>query len=244
MRRTLKILYPDDFGKKYKKTLKAGFLRKNLNSLKLYLGNLGKAKLLLGTVAIIGTIMSAYMIYAYNHFTAYTNDYLTAYANIEKEAQRRNDLINNLIPPTLNYLSYEKKLFSYVAEIRRKITDLQGIMEKNGDNKMITGELKTNLPGLLGIFENYPDLKASKPFSDLMKELIETENRVAMARETFNKAVNTYNIYISKIPANMVADILDYKKKAWFEATDNASAVPDMERLNSVNTEDIHSAGD
>lgn len=199
--------------------------------------------MLLGAVAIVSAVLGVYMVYSYNHFTAYTNDYLTAYANIEKEKQRRNDLINNLIPPTLNYLSYEKKLFSHVAEIRRKLTDFQGIMEENNGIEKITGEIQTKLPGLMGIFENYPDLKASKPFSDLMKELIETENRVAAARKTFNLAVNTYNVYITKIPANMVAHIMDYKQKAWFEATDDASAVPDMKKLNSINTESNLTAG-
>lgn len=236
MRKTLNVLYPDEFGRSLKKTKKQGFFVNRWNSLKLYLSELGKLKLFTGVMSVAGLAVFSYCAYAYNHFTAFTNDIYSAYANVEKESQRRNDLINNLVPPTLNYSLYEKELFSHVVEIRRELTNFNNIVkEMPDDNSVIAGKLKTQLPALLGIFENYPDLKASKPFSDLMQELIETENRVAGARAVFNEKVNIYNTYIAKLPAAWVARTLNYEPQPWFKASENASIVPDMKQLDFVN---------
>lgn len=235
MRKTLNVLYPDEFAQRQKRK-KQGFIANRWNSFELYLSELGKLKLFVGVMSVTVLGVFGYSVYAYNYFTTYANDILTTNANIEKEEQRRNDLINNLIPPTLNYSLFEKELFSHVVEIRNELTSLSSVLKQNpDDSSVIAGRLKTQLPSLLGIFENYPDLKASRPFADLMKELIETENRVAMARESYNTAVNIYNTYTSKLPAAWVAKSLGYGPQPWFEASENASIVPDMKQLDSVN---------
>ncbi len=235
MRKTLNILYPDEFNKKTRKIKKQGFFVSRWNSLAHSLRELGKLKVFVGTMILAGSLMFGYSAYAYNHFTAYINDILMGSANIEKETQRRNDLINNLIPPTLNYSLFEKDLFSHVVEIRKELVNLNSKLEENKDQNVIATQIKTQIPALLGIFENYPDLKASKPFADLMKELIETENRVAGAREAYNQKVNIYNTYIAKLPAAWVARILRYEPQPWFEADADAFIVPDMKKLDSVN---------
>lgn len=235
MRKTLNVLYPDEF-KHRSKQKKRGFVANRWNSIKLYLSELGKMKVVAGVMSLACLAVFGYSVYAYNHFTAFTNDIYSAYSNVEKESQRRNDLINNLVPPTLNYSLYERDLFSHVVEIRRELTNLNSILKENpGDNSLISGKLKTQLPALLGIFENYPDLKASLPFSDLMKELIETENRVAAARSTLNEKVRVYNTYIAKLPAAWVARTLRYEPQPWFKASENALVVPDMKQLDFVN---------
>lgn len=236
MRKTLNVLYPDHFGHRTKKTRKLGFLAGRWNSFKLFLSELGKMKIFVGVMSVAGLAAFSYSVYAYNHFTAYTNDIFSARANIESEEQRRNDLINNLIPPTLNYSLFEKELFSHVVEIRKELTNLNTVLDESpNDNSAIAEKLKTRMPSLLGIFENYPDLKASKPFSDLMQELIATENRVAGARAVFNEKINIYNTYIAKLPAAWVARTLSYEPQPWFEASQGAAIVPDMKQLDSIN---------
>ena len=93
--RTLNVLYPEEFGKKAKKKIRQGFISRSWNLFKVYVSGIEKPKLVLGTLTIVGFDFFGYSAYAYNHFTAYVNDIATAYANIEKEKQRRNDLINN-----------------------------------------------------------------------------------------------------------------------------------------------------
>jgi LemA protein len=71
---------------------------------------------------------------------------------------------------------------------------------------------------LLAVAENYPDLKTTDAFRDLMNELAGTENRITFARKTFNESVQDYNLSIKTFPQNMVAGFFGFKEKAFFQA--------------------------
>ena len=233
----LKVLYPNDFGEKPPKSRKKGFVNRRLSSFRNSVDEYGKLRIFFSLFCVFLIVSGLYTAYAYNRFTSYTNNILSAVGNIESEKQRRNDLINNLVPPTINYLVFERELFTHVAEIRKELTSLDTILDKKLSGDDLAGAMKTQMPTLTGIFENYPDLKASKPFADLMTELIETENRVAAARDSLNETIKIYNIYIKTVPAYLVAKALRFKKVKWFEADKNAAGVPDMKQLDSVNVE-------
>ena len=126
-------------------------------------------------------------------------------------------------------------MFTHMAEIRNDFAGLGKLLKGAKCLKgAIPSGLKAQLPSLFGIFENYPALQASKPFADLMQELIETENRVATARKTYNENVGVYNVYMDKIPASWVGYALGYRKQAWFDPEDTAVQLPDMKLLDTV----------
>ncbi|MGR3177589.1 MAG: LemA family protein [Candidatus Anammoxibacter sp.] len=238
----LKVLYPGEFGDGTATGRKKGFVRKRFSSVKNSLNKLDRMKLVIGIASFVVIVSVGYTIYAFNRFTTHVTNIHAARGVIESEKQRRNDLINNLVPPTINYLVFERQLFSHVAEIRKELTSLDSILEKNLNVDDIASALKSQAPTLMGIFENYPDLKASKPFSDLMKELIETENRVASARNGLNDAINIHNAYLTRFPAFLVAKILGYEKVTFFEVENGAGIVPDMKQLDSLNAGNVGSA--
>jgi len=228
MDKTLKVLYPDVFSRKKSKTRKKGFFSGKIYSFRMFLKEIETSKwVVYGSASLIALIIG-YGVYAYNHFAMYTQAISTASADIGKEVQRRTDLINNLIPPTLEYVKHEKELFSHVVEIRKEFMQQTDALPGKDMEKIIPAELQAKLPSLMGIFENYPDLKASQPFADLMKELIETENRIAATRTDYNARVNEFNTYLVKVPAKYVAQILNFETMPYFEVTLKASSVPDM----------------
>ncbi len=237
---TLKTLYPEEFKISRQKKKKRGFLRRRIrgmwNFCKSSLLSFGKARILmfLFLLAIIAT--GLYTIYVYNYFTTCLNNVRTAKAHIDREIQRRNDLTMNIVYSAVNYLAYEKDMFSHVAEIRKDFTNLSSAVKGNqGGSGMLDGGIKVQLPALLGIFENYPDLKASTPFTNVMKELIETENRVAMVRAAYNDSANVYNIYLETIPASWIGTLFGLKKEALFVAEEKAHLLPDLKKLAPVN---------
>ena len=91
------------------------------------------------------------------------------------------------------------------------------------------GELGSALGKLLMIQENYPDLKASANFTQLADELAGTENRIATARRDYNTAVQSYNTAIRKFPTNLIASLFGFTQKAYFQASDGAQNVPNVE---------------
>ena len=64
--------------------------------------------------------------------------------------------------------------------------------------------------------ENYPQLKADQNFRDLQAQLEGTENRIAVARNRYIKAVQDYNVTVRSFPSNLTAIAFGYKTKPNF----------------------------
>ena len=90
------------------------------------------------------------------------------------------------------------------------------------------GELTSALNRLMVIVENYPDLKANENFIGLQDELAGTENRITVARQDYNKAVQEYNVKIRRFPSNIIAGMFGFEKAALFESSEGASSVPNV----------------
>ncbi|MBP2685007.1 MAG: hypothetical protein H6Q79_3046, partial [Deltaproteobacteria bacterium] len=77
------------------------------------------------------------------------------------------------------------------------------------------GELSGALSRLLVVAENYPQLKSDANFRDLQAQL-EGENRIAVARNRYIKAVQEYNVTVRSFPSNLTAMVFGYKTKPNF----------------------------
>ena len=75
---------------------------------------------------------------------------------------------------------------------------------------------------LFAIVENYPSLKASRNFLSLQDQIEGTENRVAMERRSFNEFSRRYNTRLQTFPGNIVAELLGFEAKPYFEAETQA----------------------
>jgi len=75
--------------------------------------------------------------------------------------------------------------------------------------------------------ERYPDLKANQGFLDLQNQLEGTENRINVARQRYNEAVELFNGSIRKFPENLTNKfILQLEKKEYFKADKGAQTAP------------------
>lgn len=72
------------------------------------------------------------------------------------------------------------------------------------------------LSRLLAVVENYPQLKADAAFRDLQAQLEGTENRIAVARNRYIKAVQEYNVTVRSFPSNLTAMVFGFKTRPNF----------------------------
>lgn len=156
-----------------------------------------------------------------------------AWADVENQYQRRSDLIPNLVNTVKGYAAHEKETFQNVVEARSKATKLTVNIDDLTPEKMqayqkIQGEVGSALGRLLAVTENYPDLKANENFKDLQVQLESTENRISVERRKFNETVRSYNTSIRRFPLNLVAGILGFEKKAYFEAEEGTDDAPEV----------------
>src|SRR6266702_3940893 len=162
----------------------------------------------------------------YNTIQTYDEQVNAAASQIKVQLQRRADLIPNLVETVKGYAKQEQTIFIEVAEARAKLAgavqsgDLQQMAQANA-------QLTAPLGRLLAIAENYPQLKSNENFRALQDQLEGTENRIAVARQDYNEAVNRYNAYIRRFPQVLTAKVIGKGPRQYFELqTPGAAEAP------------------
>jgi hypothetical protein len=73
-------------------------------------------------------------------------------------------------------------------------------------------------PMLVAVVEQYPELKGQQVFAELSKNLVETEDRIALARAYHNNIATFYNTRLERVPDRYVADIVNMTPEPLFQA--------------------------
>lgn len=169
----------------------------------------------------------------YNTMQANEEAVIAAWADVESTYQRRNDLIPNLVEVVKGYASHEADTLKEITEARASIGGLKAGKELLDDPasmaqfQQLQGEMSGALSRLMVVVENYPDLKANQNFLDLQTQLEGTENRINVARERYNKAVQVFNTSIRTFPNSLTNSLLlKLERREPFKAEQGAKAVP------------------
>lgn len=149
----------------------------------------------------------------------------SAWAQVQNQLQRRNDLIPNLVEVTKGYATHEKEVFESVANARSRLL-AAGSRDQQID---AANQLSGALGRLLAIAEQYPQLKANEQFNRLSDELAGTENRIAVERKRYNDAVQAYNTYIKQLPRSLYAGMMGFSEEKYFQVPTEAQQVPKVD---------------
>ena len=168
---------------------------------------------LLLPIAILALI-ALYIWSLYNDLTTGKIRVKEAWSQIEVQLKRRADLIPNLVETVKGYAKHEKSVFENVTKARSALMKATGPGEKAAANNMLTDALKS----LFAVAEAYPDLKASTNFADLQRQLEDTEDKIAFARQFYNSNVLEYNTKIRLFPNSIIANAFSFKEEQFFEA--------------------------
>lgn len=158
----------------------------------------------------------------------------TAWSNVESTYQRRNDLYSTVIKTVQGAADFERKTLNEVIEARSKATSVNlNVDDLTPENLEKFQQAQSQLSGsfsrLIASFERYPDLKASQQFRDFQAQQEGTENRINIARDRYNEAVNAYDIYTTKFPNKLLASLFGFKEMARYKADPGSEKVPDVE---------------
>ncbi|HVT99756.1 MAG TPA: LemA family protein [Acidobacteriaceae bacterium] len=147
------------------------------------------------------------------------------WSNVQAQLQRRADLIPNLVATVKGYAAHEETVFADVDKARESLLAARDPQGKIAANNQLDGALGR----LLAIAENYPNLKANENFLQLQDQLEGTENRIAVERQRYNRAVQDYNTFIEQIPNNIWARIGGFQRNnAYFEASPSSQNAPQV----------------
>jgi LemA protein len=182
---------------------------------------------------IILGILLLLIIGGYNGLVSSRENVNKAWANVETAYQRRSDLIPNLVATVKGAADFEKSTIEGVIEARAKATQITVnandlTPEKLQQFQQAQAQLSGALGRLLAVAENYPQLKAVGNFSELQSQIEGTENRINEARRQFNEAAQSYNISRQKFPRVIIASLLGFKEKPYFEADKGSEKAPQV----------------
>ncbi len=170
-------------------------------------------------------IIILWVIIMYNGLIRLKNRVDEAWSDIDVQLKRRYDLIPNLINTVKGYAAHEKEVFEKVTEARTQAMGAGTAQEKAGAENMLTGALKS----LFAVAEAYPDLKANQNFLELQRELTDTEDKIQAARRFYNGNVRDFNTKVQVFPTNIIAGMLNFTSRDFFEMEESEKAVPKVE---------------
>jgi LemA protein len=147
----------------------------------------------------------------------------SALAQVKVQLQRRADLIPNLVETVQGFAAQETEIFTAVSEARSR---LAGAVQDGGVTEMAEANAALNAPlgRLLAIVEAYPELRSNENFLQLQDQLEGTENRIAVSRQDYNRAVEDFNSTIRRFPVNLTAKIFgNGTPREYFDLTSPAA---------------------
>lgn len=183
-----------------------------------------KNSIVVGIIGVLVVIIIAFFSIG-NGIVKEENSVDSAFADIDTQLQRRNDLIPNLVSTVKGYAAHEEKIFTAISTAQSAMTKAETVTDKAAANDQVSSALN----GLLRLQVSYPDIKADKQFTQLADELAGTENRIAVARTRYNDVVKTYNNKVTLFPTSIVAGMRGATKKDFFKASESAKNTPSVD---------------
>jgi LemA protein len=152
----------------------------------------------------------------------------TAFSTIDVMLKKRWDLIPNLVDAAQRYIEHEEGVLQEVTRLRSLAAgDLPPDEAVELDN-----QLRRGLRQLFATAEAYPELKADQHFQQLQRAVNEVEEQLSAARRAFNMSVKQYNDAVRMLPTNLIARVLGWRERAYFELAAGEGERPDvMERF-------------
>ena len=161
-------------------------------------------------------VLAAFCVRSYNNFVKLRNRIEESLAQLDVTLKKRFDLIPNLVETVKGYAAHEKETFEKIVGLRNANYSSMTPEEKMESSQVIS----RSIPKIMALAENYPDLKASENFNQLMAQLERTEEDIANSRKYYNGAVKQYNIAVQSIPTNIIAGMFGFQTKQMFEVAD------------------------
>jgi len=173
-------------------------------------------------LVVIGVVVYAVMIY--NGLVRLRRNVDKAWSNIDVLLKQRSSELDKLIDTAQEYMEYEEKVLQRITEARAQVQEAETPKQEAEADEALKGALSD----ISATAEDYPELRSSENFQQLMGRISTLEEQIADRREFYNESVNRYNIRIEQIPYVIVAKALGYEEQELFEASPEAKQDVDV----------------
>jgi len=159
--------------------------------------------LLVGVVLYLIALGFGWVWMVFNSIVGLRNRVRQAQSLIDIQLKRRADLLPPLVACVQGFRAHEASVQTLVAALRAQASGARAAAVA---------------PLLVAVAERYPEIRAQESFDELRKNLVETEDRIALARAYYNNIATFYNTRLERVPDRYVADILKMQPESLFQA--------------------------
>lgn len=169
---------------------------------------------------------------SYNGFATGDQEVKKVWSNVETNYQRRTDLYSSVIKTIEGSANFEKTTLRDVMAARASATQVKVDIndpETLAKYQAAQGQLQSAFGRLMAVAEAYPDLKTTQAFKDFQTQIEGTENRINVARQDYNAAVEKFNFKVVRFPSSLIAGIFNFKEKAYYKADAGSEKAPEIQ---------------
>ena len=144
-------------------------------------------------IIVVLVVLGAWLVSIYNKLIRLIEAVNNDHKQIDIQLDRRYKVFESLIEILKKYMDYEQSTLKQVVALRNQAQ----LAQTSGDEKTrITAEngISKIMSGLNLVFEQYPDLKANQNALQLQEEVVNTENKLAFAKQAYNDSIEKYNV--------------------------------------------------
>lgn len=165
-------------------------------------------------VAVV--VMVVWVISIYNKLIALIEAINNNKRQIDIQLDRRFKVFESLIEVVKKYMDYEQTTLKDVVALRNQA---QAAKDSGDETARMNAEngISKIAAGLNLVFEQYPDLKANQNALQLQEEIVNTENKLAYAKQAYNDSIEQYNATKKSFFQAMVVSFFASKLDKTFE---------------------------
>jgi LemA protein len=165
---------------------------------------------LLTLIIIIVLLLLVWFVKIYNKLIRLIEEVNNSKNQIDVQLDRRGKIFTSLIEVVKKYMDYEKTTLKEIVSLRGQAQKAQA--EGSEKERMVAEDAISKLGANINvIFEQYPDLKADKNALQLQEEIVNTENKLAFAKQAYNDSIERYNAIRKSLVESIIVSIVPNK---------------------------------
>jgi LemA protein len=175
-------------------------------------------------VLLLLLVVGFFAVVTYNAVVALRTRIDKAWGNVEVALRQRHDQLPVLVDAVRDLMTFEREILEEVSRQRARYAPEAPVPEQGRVAAATTAAVRS----LFAVVERYPEVRSQANVLRLQAEIERLEGQIADRRELYNDQVYRHNATIAQVPAVVLAPLLGWRPRPFFEADDGASTTPDV----------------
>lgn len=176
-------------------------------------------------VVLVALVLLFLLVTTYNAVVALRTRIDKAWSNVEVALKQRYDQLAQLVAAVRDVMAFEQAVLGEVARQRARYAPQAPIAEQGA----VSAATSQAVRSLLAVVESYPQVRSQENVLRLQGEIERLEQQIADRRELYNDQVYRYNATIAQVPAVVLARLLGWMPRTFFDAEPAADQRPSVE---------------